>query len=48
MREGHLWVIVLAAGDGTRVAALTTDASGGPVPKQYCWRFHVIDATSRP
>jgi mannose-1-phosphate guanylyltransferase len=36
MREGHLWVIVLAAGNGTRVAALTTDVSGRPIPKQYC------------
>jgi mannose-1-phosphate guanylyltransferase len=34
-REGHLWVIVLAAGDGTRVAALTTGPRGESVPKQY-------------
>jgi mannose-1-phosphate guanylyltransferase len=34
-REGHLWVIVLAAGDGTRVATLTTDSRGEHVPKQY-------------
>jgi mannose-1-phosphate guanylyltransferase len=30
------WAIVLAAGDGTRVAELTLDSSGRPVPKQYC------------
>jgi mannose-1-phosphate guanylyltransferase len=30
------WAVVLAAGDGTRLAALTTDASGKSVPKQFC------------
>ena len=30
------WAVVLAAGDGTRLAALTTDASGNSVPKQFC------------
>ena len=30
------WAIVLAAGDGTRLSALTTDARGHAVPKQYC------------
>jgi mannose-1-phosphate guanylyltransferase len=30
------WAIVLAAGDGTRLASLTTDARGNAVPKQYC------------
>jgi mannose-1-phosphate guanylyltransferase len=30
------WAIVLAAGDGTRLARLTTDASGHAVPKQFC------------
>lgn len=30
------WAVVLAAGDGTRLAALTTDASGQMVPKQFC------------
>jgi mannose-1-phosphate guanylyltransferase len=30
------WAIVLAAGDGTRLASLTTDASGRSVPKQFC------------
>ncbi len=30
------WAVVLAAGEGTRLATLTTDASGNPVPKQFC------------
>jgi mannose-1-phosphate guanylyltransferase len=30
------WALVLAAGDGTRLASLTTDASGRSVPKQFC------------
>ncbi len=30
------WVIVLAAGDGTRLSALTCDGRGNVVPKQYC------------
>jgi len=30
------WAVVLAAGDGTRLAALTTDANGRLVPKQFC------------
>jgi mannose-1-phosphate guanylyltransferase len=30
------WALVLAAGDGTRLATLTTDASGRSVPKQFC------------
>jgi mannose-1-phosphate guanylyltransferase len=34
-REGHLWVVVLAAGDGTRVATLTAGPRGESVPKQY-------------
>jgi len=34
-RQGA-WAIVLAAGDGTRLSSLTTDASGEAVPKQYC------------
>lgn len=32
----RLWAVVLAAGDGTRLAALTTDANGRMVPKQFC------------
>jgi mannose-1-phosphate guanylyltransferase len=31
-----LWAIILAAGEGSRVKALTTDAVGGAVPKQFC------------
>jgi mannose-1-phosphate guanylyltransferase len=30
------WAVVLAAGQGTRLSALTTDASGRSVPKQFC------------
>lgn len=30
------WAIVLAAGDGTRLANLTRDARGNAVPKQFC------------
>ena len=30
------WAVVLAAGDGTRLAALTSDASGNSVPNQFC------------
>jgi mannose-1-phosphate guanylyltransferase len=37
MRDaGHLWAIVLAAGEGTRVRTLTTNAAGKFVPKQFC------------
>src|SRR5882672_3845260 len=32
----HLWALVLAAGDGSRLRDLTIRADGGPVPKQYC------------
>jgi mannose-1-phosphate guanylyltransferase len=35
MRSGT-WAVVLAAGDGTRLSALTTDARGDVVPKQFC------------
>jgi mannose-1-phosphate guanylyltransferase len=30
------WALVLAAGDGSRLASLTTDANGRSVPKQFC------------
>ena len=36
MRNSATWAVVLAAGDGTRLATLTTDASGNSVPKQFC------------
>jgi mannose-1-phosphate guanylyltransferase len=32
----HLWAVVLAGGDGQRVASLTVGEDGQPVPKQYC------------
>jgi mannose-1-phosphate guanylyltransferase len=31
----HLWVVILAAGEGKRVKALTRDRWGRPAPKQY-------------
>jgi mannose-1-phosphate guanylyltransferase len=31
-----VWAVVLAAGEGTRLAALTTDSAGNAVPKQFC------------
>lgn len=33
---GHNWALVLAAGEGSRLQALTTTASGMVVPKQFC------------
>ncbi len=38
-KHDHTWTIVLAAGDGLRLRALTTDPIGRPVPKQYCSLF---------
>lgn len=35
-RKAHRWVIVLAAGDGTRLQSLTARPVGGPIPKQFC------------
>lgn len=32
----HVWALVLAAGDGSRLRALTTQPCGTAVPKQYC------------
>ena len=32
----HAWAMILAGGDGHRLSDLTTDATGIPVPKQYC------------
>jgi mannose-1-phosphate guanylyltransferase len=32
----NAWALVLAAGDGTRLATLTTDHDGRAVPKQFC------------
>lgn len=33
---GEIWGLVLAAGDGRRVGAVTRDRDGNPAPKQYC------------
>jgi mannose-1-phosphate guanylyltransferase len=33
---GHTWVVVLAGGDGTRLAGITTDGQGQGTPKQFC------------
>lgn len=33
---GHDWALVLAGGEGSRLRALTTTASGIAVPKQFC------------
>jgi len=32
----NTWAVVLAAGDGTRLATLTMDSTGNAVPKQFC------------
>jgi mannose-1-phosphate guanylyltransferase len=32
----HVWALVLAAGDGSRLRALTTKPCGTAVPKQFC------------
>ncbi|WP_129642323.1 sugar phosphate nucleotidyltransferase [Peristeroidobacter agariperforans] len=34
--QPHRWALVLAAGEGSRLRALTTQPCGTPVPKQYC------------
>ena len=36
MTGEHVWSVVLAGGDGTRLRALTTAPCGTPVPKQFC------------
>jgi mannose-1-phosphate guanylyltransferase len=35
-RERQIWGLVLAAGDGSRLRALTTSPCGAAVPKQFC------------
>ena len=35
-KRGGTWAIVLAAGEGSRLRAITTTASGEAVPKQFC------------
>src|SRR5262249_36938584 len=32
----HLWTLILAGGDGTRLQGLTRQLTGAPIPKQYC------------
>jgi mannose-1-phosphate guanylyltransferase len=32
----HTWVVVLAAGEGSRLHSLTTDNLGDAIPKQFC------------
>jgi mannose-1-phosphate guanylyltransferase len=34
--SGHVWALVLAAGNGSRLRALTTKPCGTAVPKQFC------------
>jgi mannose-1-phosphate guanylyltransferase len=34
--SGHLWALLLAAGDGNRVRSLIHTADGAPAPKQFC------------
>lgn len=44
----HVWALVLAGGEGSRLRSLTTRASGGPVPKQYCsltGRYSLLEET---
>jgi hypothetical protein len=36
MDTDHLWALVLAGGDGTRLQGLTRLIAGAPIPKQYC------------
>jgi mannose-1-phosphate guanylyltransferase len=36
MQNSHIWAVVLAAGDGKRLASLTADNHGRHIPKQYC------------
>jgi mannose-1-phosphate guanylyltransferase len=36
MNAAHTWALILAAGDGSRLRALTTKPCGTAVPKQFC------------
>jgi mannose-1-phosphate guanylyltransferase len=36
MYEADTWLLVLAAGEGTRLRSLTTNSCGKTVPKQFC------------
>lgn len=50
-KRNQSWAIVLAAGEGRRLSALTESAGGVPVPKQFCslWGGHSLlhDALQR-
>jgi hypothetical protein len=35
-QSSNRWVLILAAGSGTRLSSLTANGNGGPVPKQFC------------
>ena len=35
-RDERIWVLILAAGEGSRLRSLTTTASGTSIPKQFC------------
>jgi mannose-1-phosphate guanylyltransferase len=37
--KSHVWAIVLAAGEGSRLRDLTTSCDGIPIPKQFCSLF---------
>lgn len=43
-RPRHTWAVVLAAGEGCRLRAMTTTAGAVSVPKQYCsvWGDHSL------
>jgi mannose-1-phosphate guanylyltransferase len=51
MSGKHVWSVVLAGGEGTRLRALTTAPCGTPVPKQFCslqgGRTLIEDAVAR-
>lgn len=34
--HNHTWAVILAAGDGKRLSALTADETGKHIPKQFC------------
>ncbi|HUN74073.1 MAG TPA: sugar phosphate nucleotidyltransferase [Steroidobacteraceae bacterium] len=36
IEESHAWAVILAAGEGSRLQALTTLPSGIAIPKQFC------------
>ena len=36
MSGGHVWALILAAGEGSRLRSLTTTTEGLTVPKQFC------------